>query len=175
MSGKNASLDSGDSSSSSSSGGSPVIEIHSITPTTGSTLGGTQITISGRNFRHSTVVLLDGAPCAATGYVNSREITCTTKPRSQSGTVDIEVRNLRTELDGLTGIITSKLSQAFTFFVTESPIVLNASAGGGAAKSSGGQYTLQASIGEPGVVSSGNTRGEASSSSVVLRAGSLAR
>ena len=175
MSKKSASLDTSPSVSSTGSDVSPEIEIHSITPDTGSTLGGTQITISGRNFRQSTVVLLDGAPCAAYDYVNSREITCTTKPRAQAGTVDIEVRNLRSELDGLTGKITAKLAQAFTFYSTEAPIVLNAAAGAGTSKSSGGQFTLQASIGEPGVVSTGNARGEATSTSVVLKAGSLAR
>lgn len=174
MSKNNASTGSSSSGSASEST-SNAIEIHSITPITGTTLGGTQITISGRNFRQSTVVLLDGAPCAAVGYIKSTEITCTTKARAEAGTVDIEVRNLRSELDGLSGVISDQLLQAFTFYSTESPVVLNATAGSGTARSSGGQYTLQASIGEPGVVSTGNTRGEASSSSVMLRAGTLAR
>lgn len=159
-------------SSNTDSPSSPAVELNAIEPNTGSALGGTQVRILGKNFRQSTVVLIDGKPCATSGYINSREFACMTRAHT-GGTVDVEVRNLRTVLDGPNGIIQAELKSAFTYIDAQAPAVMSAGIGGGRSKNSGGSIILDAKIGEIGAAAIGNTHGESSGPGVVLRAGSV--
>jgi hypothetical protein len=147
------------------------IELHGIEPSSGSALGGIHIKLTGRNFRQSTVILVDGKTCASSEYINPREITCRIRPHA-AGPVNIEVRNLRTVVDGLNGVIQAELKQAFTYLDAQAPAVLSAGVGGGRSKNSGGSLILEARIGEIGAAAVGNTQGEATGGGIILRAGS---
>ena len=66
--------------------------VNSILPTSGSTAGGTSITISGSNFVPGATVSLGGTLATNVAVVNSGSITATTAPRT-AGLVDVVVTN----------------------------------------------------------------------------------
>lgn len=66
--------------------------IVSMTPTSGTTLGGTSVTITGTNFSTSTSVTFDGV-AASFGVVNSTTLVAITPPGS-AGSVDVTVTTL---------------------------------------------------------------------------------
>jgi IPT/TIG domain len=79
-----------------SCGGSPAgpsgtpPRVVSITPATGSTLGGTAVTISGSGFSGGAMVSIGGSPATAIVVVSSSTITATTAPHA-SGSADVIV------------------------------------------------------------------------------------
>jgi hypothetical protein len=70
----------------------PAPSVSSISPTSGSTSGGTAISISGGNFAASATVSIGGAAATNVTVVNSGSITATTSARS-AGTVNVTVIN----------------------------------------------------------------------------------
>jgi len=69
--------------------GSPVIE--SISPATGTTSGGTSITITGANFSGATSVTIGGVAATGVTLVSSTSITATTPASASTGAKDIVV------------------------------------------------------------------------------------
>jgi len=65
--------------------------ITDISPSSGSTLGGTTVTITGTNFTGATSVTFGGLAATNINVVNSTTITCITRDRTTAGTVDIIV------------------------------------------------------------------------------------
>ncbi len=53
-------------------------QVLSVTPASGSTAGGTAITVKGRGFRASATVRMSGTLCTSITVVNTETITCTT-------------------------------------------------------------------------------------------------
>ena len=99
----------------------PAPSVASVTPATGSTIGGTAITISGANFVAGATVSLGSSAATAITFVNSTTITATT-PAGAAGSVSVTVTNP----DGQSGT----LANAFTFSAT-APTVSNLSPGSG--------------------------------------------
>src|SRR5438552_15001953 len=73
--------------------------VNSVTPNTGSTAGGTAVTISGNNFFNPSTVTFGGAAATNVVVVNSTTITATT-PAHAAGTVDVVVA----DADGCPGL-----------------------------------------------------------------------
>jgi len=67
--------------------------ITSISPLTGSTMGGTTVTITGTSFTGATLVTFSGIPATSLNVVNSTTITCIAPVRT-SGTAGIVVRTI---------------------------------------------------------------------------------
>jgi hypothetical protein len=67
--------------------------ITSISPLTGSTMGGTTVTITGTSFTGATLVTFSGIPATSLNVVNSTTITCIAPIRT-SGTAGIVVRTI---------------------------------------------------------------------------------
>jgi len=65
--------------------------ISSISSSSGSTLGGTNVTITGTNFTGATLVTFDGLSATSLNIVNSTTITCITPARTTAGAVGIIV------------------------------------------------------------------------------------
>ena len=71
-------------------GGPPTPATTSLTPTSGSTTGGTSVVITGTDFTGATAVTFGGT--AATGYVVDSDTQITaTSPAHAAGTVDVQV------------------------------------------------------------------------------------
>lgn len=70
----------------------PTPTLRSVSPTTGSTAGGTRITIAGSWFASSPVVEIGGLPCTGVVVVSEYAITCNTPPRV-AGVAAIVVTN----------------------------------------------------------------------------------
>lgn len=84
--------------------------ITSVAPSTGSTSGGTSITITGTDFVEGALVTVGGSACTSVVVVSSTSITCTT-PAGTAGAVDVVVTNTDagtdTEVGGFTYAISS--------------------------------------------------------------------
>jgi hypothetical protein len=66
--------------------------VTAVAPTTGSTAGGTLITITGTNFAAGSIPRLQGTSCTSPTIVSATSITCTTPPRA-AGPAVITVTN----------------------------------------------------------------------------------
>ena len=64
--------------------------VTSISPTSGTTAGGTSVTITGTNFISGTTVTIGGSSCTSVVVVSSTSITCTT-PAGTAGAQDVVV------------------------------------------------------------------------------------
>ncbi|MEZ4373807.1 MAG: IPT/TIG domain-containing protein [Polyangiaceae bacterium] len=80
--------------------------LNSITPTVGSTLGGTQVSFLGENFTGSTRVFFSDTEATAVSFVNSGEVVATA-PAYFESTVDVRIEN--------PGSKRGVLKQAFSF------------------------------------------------------------
>lgn len=76
--------------------------ISSVTPATGSTLGGQDITISGSNFMNGCVVAIGGVAPSSLVFINSSTLTMKTPPHS-AGVADVRVTNPDTQSSVLAG------------------------------------------------------------------------
>jgi sugar lactone lactonase YvrE/PKD repeat protein len=83
----------------------PAPAITSLSPTTGSTLGGTSVAVNGSNFVSGATVTFDTTAVTAS-FVSSTQLTCTT-PSHAAGAVNVTVTNPDTQ--------TSTLSGGFTY------------------------------------------------------------
>jgi len=102
--------------------------VTSLTPASGTTGGGTVVTIAGTGFSQNATVTVGGTACASVTVSSSIEITCTT-PAHAAGAVDVVVTNN----NGLAGTA----SGAFTYVATAAPTLTSLSpaigpTGGGA-------------------------------------------
>jgi hypothetical protein len=68
----------------------PPPTVNSVSPSSGSTLGGTVVTLTGTVFTGATAVIFGGRPAASYCVVNSTTITATT-PASEQATVSVNV------------------------------------------------------------------------------------
>ena len=86
----------------SSSGGNPAPTVSSISPTSGTTAGGTAVTITGTGFLGGATVSLGGTAATSVTVVNSTTITATTAAHT-AGAVNVVVTNS----DGQAGTLTN--------------------------------------------------------------------
>ncbi|MGB2698247.1 MAG: Ig-like domain-containing protein, partial [Candidatus Zixiibacteriota bacterium] len=101
-------------STSSSTPTAPVVA--SISPNTGSTVGGTSVTIKGENFDGNGVsVTIGGIAATSVVVVSPFEITCLT-PAGSAGSADVVVTNIAS------GLSSSPLTGGFTYYVNTPPI-----------------------------------------------------
>ena len=84
------------------------ITVSSITPVTGPTTGGTQITVTGTNFPSNVTVTFGGTP-ATSVVINSTTSATVTTPLHASGVVDVVVTDVATNT-------AATLNGAFTYF-----------------------------------------------------------
>lgn len=91
----------------------PAPTVTAIAPNTGSTNGGTAITITGTGFLTGATVSLGGSPATAVALVNSTSITATT-PAHAAGAVDVVVMNT----DAQSGTLASSYTYTVTPAVT---------------------------------------------------------
>jgi len=99
----------------------PAPAVSSISPATGSTSGGTVVTISGSGFGSTATVKIGGVAATGVSVTSSTSITATT-PAHAAGKADVVVTNA----DGQSGT----LSQAFTYAVP-GPTITSISPGTG--------------------------------------------
>jgi hypothetical protein len=99
---------------------STVLTITSISPNSGTTSGGTQVTITGTNFATGATVSFDGTPATNVNVVSPTSITATT-PAHEFGPVNVVVTNPNTQTATLNGGFT------YTAPLTAGEIVLYAS------------------------------------------------
>jgi len=117
--------------------------ISSVSPTSGSTLGGTSVTITGTSFATSGTVsvTVGGNACAITGTVTATSITCTTAAHA-AGDVDVVVTNpdtqSDTETDGFEFVVAPSISSV-------SPNV-GGTAGGTSITISGGDFATSGTV-----------------------------
>jgi hypothetical protein len=89
--------------------------VSTVSPNSGSTVGGTSITISGSGFQNNATVSLGGSLASSVAVVNSSTITALT-PAHAAGTVDVVVTNT----DGQSGTKTG----GFTYVAPQTPVPL---------------------------------------------------
>lgn len=75
-----------------SAGGAPAPTVSSVSPNTGTTAGGTSITITGSDFVATPTVTIGGASATGCSFVNSTTLTCTT-PAGSAGAANVVVTN----------------------------------------------------------------------------------
>jgi IPT/TIG domain len=92
----------------------PPPQVTAVAPPSGSSLGGTSLTISGSAFAPGATVKVGGVSASTVSFVNSGMLTAITGPHA-GGLVDVTVRNA----DGQT----STLSNAFTYTAAAPPAV----------------------------------------------------
>jgi hypothetical protein len=81
------------------------VQVTGISPSTGSTFGGTAVTITGANFTQGATVMLGGIAATDVAVVNATTLTATTAPHA-AGAADVAVTS-----GGRTGM----LARAYTF------------------------------------------------------------
>ncbi|HKK91803.1 MAG TPA: IPT/TIG domain-containing protein, partial [Longimicrobiales bacterium] len=79
----------------------PAPTVTAISPDSGSTAGGTVVTITGTDFQADAAVAIGGVAATGVTFVNSTELTATTEARA-AGTVDVVVTNPDTQIGTLT-------------------------------------------------------------------------
>ena len=93
-------------------GGNPAPTLSSISPTSGTTLGGTAVTVAGTGFMAGATLTLGGTSASNVTAVNSTTITATTGAHA-AGAVDVVVSNT----DGQSATLT----QGFTYTAVSNP------------------------------------------------------
>ena len=88
--------------------------VTAISPTSGSTSGGTSVTITGTNFASGATVSIGGTAATSVTVVSSTSITATT-PAHTAGTVDVVVTNTDSQ--------NGTLSNGFTYTASETVIL----------------------------------------------------
>lgn len=96
----------------------PPPTITSVSPSSGTTGGGTSVTLTGTGFASGATVTLGGTNAAAVQFVSATQLTVTTPPRT-AGPVAVVVRNPDTQ--------TGTMANGYTFAVAPAPTVASAS------------------------------------------------
>jgi hypothetical protein len=91
----------------------PAPTVSSISPTSGSTAGGTSVTITGTGFLSGATVTIGGVSATAVNVASQTSITATT-PAHSAGSANVVVRNT----DGQSGSLTS----GFTYQPPQNPV-----------------------------------------------------
>ncbi|MGH9849776.1 MAG: M36 family metallopeptidase, partial [Blastocatellia bacterium] len=112
-------------------------ELMNIFPVSGSTRGGTQVTIYGSNFTPQTTVTFGNQPASAVTFINSNTLRAIAPapPAGAVGAVDVNASNPQSTPARLTG--------AFSYVAPTPPTVSVLSPGGGERLFSGGTVTLR--------------------------------
>jgi len=111
----------------------------SVTPSTGSSAGGTVVDLAGMNFRDGATVTFDGIPATGITFVSSSHITCTT-PAHAVGVVDVTVTNPDAQFSTLVG--------GFTYGIPS--MIIAVGDGGAGARSLDGGATFTTLAAMPG-------------------------
>jgi len=90
--------------------------ITSVTPNKGPQIGGTDIIITGRDFREGIEVYIGGEPCTGVTYVDYRTVTAVT-PAGTVGPADVTVTNA--DLGSFT------LESGFTYILVDIPVIIS--------------------------------------------------
>ncbi len=117
----------------------PQIRINSISPNSGTTAGGTSVTITGAGFMPGAVVKMGGILCNSVGVVSSSHITCNT-PASALGIKDVQVTN--------PSLATATLVNGFTYVLPPATMKANGGVLSGAGISSGATLRLTGNTGQ---------------------------
>ena len=147
--------------------------ITSVSPTSGSTAGGTAITITGTGFSGSAGVRLGGSmgpACRPLTVVSATSITCTT-PSGTAGAADVKVSNSGTEFATLTGGFTYTAISAPT--ITAIAPTSGSTAGGTAITITGTGFVAGATVSVGGAACTGVTVVSASSITCTTPAGTV--
>jgi hypothetical protein len=70
----------------------PLPSVSSVSPSAGTTSGGTTVTITGQNFQRTTAIQTSSTPAAAFTVLSNTMITAVT-PSGSAATLDVTVRN----------------------------------------------------------------------------------
>lgn len=129
--------------------------VTAIAPSSGTTLGGTSVTITGQNFVAGAVVTIGGAPAASVAVVSATTITANT-PQHASATSDVVVT---------VGAQSGALARGFTFVApppatNQAPVVSSIAVQGSGPR----EPSQYATVGESVAVSASVTDAEASPS-----------
>jgi cytochrome c peroxidase len=89
-------------------------QVTSVAPTSGSSLGGTSLTVSGSSFAQGATVQIGGTTATNVTFVNSGTLTANSGPRP-AGLVDVKVTNADSQ--------TGTLSNAFTYIAAAPPAI----------------------------------------------------
>ena len=92
----------------------PSLIVSSISPSTGPTVGGTLITITGTNFETGAAVTVGGNACATPVVASANSITCTT-PAGSAGAKDVVVTNLDSATNTFSGGFTYLAPSTITY------------------------------------------------------------
>ncbi len=96
----------------------PTPSVTGVSPSTGTTLGGTSVTISGSNFGAGAVVAIGGTPATAITVLSATRITATT-PQHAAGLADVSV-SVAGRIGALRGAFTFAAPQQVT---NTSPVI----------------------------------------------------
>jgi hypothetical protein len=137
----------------------PTISVSSVSPNTGTTSGGTAVTISGSNFQSGATVAFGARNATNVNVVNATTITATTPlgPPTQQLTVDVKVTNPDNKSATLTG--------GFTY-VPPAPAISDVSPSTGA--TSGGATVTISGAGFTTAVASSVTFGGVAATNVTI-------
>jgi hypothetical protein len=141
----------------------PAPSIAGLLPATGSTAGGTLITINGADFIATPTVTIGGAACAGVTWVNANQLTCT-HPAGAAGAANVVVTNPDGQLDTSVG--------GFTYVppptVTSITPAVGAAAGGALVTIAGTNFLAGATITVDGVAC---TPGTITATSIICNVG----
>lgn len=104
----------------------PAPTITSINPSSGTTAGGTSVTVHGTGFLSGAVLTIGGQTCTNVAVVSSTELTCTT-PAGSAGPADVTVTNPDTQSATLTGGYTYTVTNVQPFRLNTVVYFANAS------------------------------------------------
>ena len=120
----------------STAGTAPAPTVNSVSPNSGSTSGGTSVTVSGSNFVSGAAISFGGIAATSTAFVSSSTLTAVT-PAHTAGTFDIVITNP----DGQVGV----LANAFTYAASVSPPTISSVTPSSGPTSGGTSITISGS------------------------------
>ena len=103
----------------------PAPAVTAVSESSGSTIGGISITITGTGFAAGATVSIGGSPCSDVVVVSSTEMTCTT-PANSSGARDVSVTNPDAQV--------GTLSNGYTYVTPPAPTASKVSPSSGNVK-----------------------------------------
>ncbi len=136
----------------------PTLTLSAVAPTSGTTLGGTAIVLTGTNFDRAATVTVGGVTCTNPFVTGTTDLTCSTGAHA-AGAVNVVITNP----DGTTATLTNAFTYVSPPTVTSVTPTFGAIAGGGTVTINGTGFVTGATIDFGGV-----TCGSASFSSAIL-------
>ncbi len=120
----------------STAGSAPAPTVNSVSPNSGSTSGGTSVTVSGSNFVSGAAISFGGVAATSTAFVTSNTLTAVT-PAHPAGTFDLVITNP----DGQVGV----LANAFTYAASVPPPTISSVTPSSGPTSGGTSITISGS------------------------------